>query len=160
MKPKSPSANRADALLLRLAAFAAADVALAVLLSGCFITGIVHRNHGHHPLPPLPGPSCPIVPRPTVKSIRPDSGPASGGTRVTITGTCFRRGARVLFGTAAASAVTVTSTAEITVTSPPGHGTVNVIVQTSVGRSASNLHDQFRYAASSGPVGVSQGQTS
>ena len=48
--------------------------------------------------------------QPTVTAISPNSGPTSGGTSVTITGTGFATGATVTIGGAAATNVTVDST--------------------------------------------------
>jgi hypothetical protein len=146
------SADQAAILPPRRTASAAVVVALTVLLAGCFWS--------NSPVPPLPGPSCGIVQRPVVRAINPDSGPARGGTRVTITGGCFAMGARVLFGTSAAAAVMVNSTIKITATSPRGRGTVNVTVKTSIGSSAREPGDQFHYNPPSGSGGVSQGPSS
>lgn len=66
---------------------------------------------------------------PTVSSISPTSGPASGGTSVTITGANFTSGATVTFGTATATNVTVVSSTTITATTPANAaGAVNVTV--------------------------------
>ena len=48
---------------------------------------------------------------PTVTSVSPNTGPASGGTAVTITGTNFAAGATVTFGGTAATNVVVTNSA-------------------------------------------------
>jgi hypothetical protein len=140
------SAGEAGPLTPRRTARAAVVVALTVLLADC-----------HGALPPPPAPSCGSAQRPVVKAINPDSGPAAGGTGVVITGRCFIRVKAVLFGTSAADAVKVNSTTKITATSPPGHGTVNVKVKTSVGTSAPGPGDQFHYDPSSASVGASQG---
>jgi RHS repeat-associated protein len=67
-------------------------------------------------------------PAPTVTSVSPSSGPASGGTSVTITGTNFISGATVKFGTTTATGVTFVSSTSLTATTPAGSGTVNVVV--------------------------------
>jgi len=68
---------------------------------------------------------------PTISSISPASGPAAGGTNVTIMGTGFIMGSTsVSFGGTAASNVIVVSDTQITATSPGGSGTVNVTVTT------------------------------
>ncbi len=83
---------------------------------------------------------------PTVTAISPTSGPTTGGTSVTITGTNFASGATVMFGTVTATAVTVGSTTSITATSPAeSAGTVNVTVTTAGGTSATSSADQFTY---------------
>ena len=88
---------------------------------------------------------------PTVTNVSSNTGPSSGGTSVTITGSNFVTGATVDFGTNnPATVVTVTSPTSITATSPAGTGTVNVTVTTPGGTSATNSNDQFTYT-SSGP---------
>ena len=72
-------------------------------------------------------------------------GPAAGGTSVTITGHNFAPGATVRFGSAAATNVVVRSSTSITATSPPGSGTVDVIVTTTRGSSAVSPADEFTY---------------
>ncbi|HEX4220636.1 MAG TPA: IPT/TIG domain-containing protein, partial [Acidimicrobiales bacterium] len=79
----------------------------------------------------------PISPAPTVTSVSPATGPAAGGTAVTITGTGFTGATAVKFGSNAGTAVTVVSDTEITVTSPAGAvGAVPVTVTTPAGTSA------------------------
>jgi hypothetical protein len=66
---------------------------------------------------------------PTVTSIAPPSGPTTGGTAVTITGTGFVSGARVTVGGAPANSVVWMNPTSITATTPPGiSGPQNVIV--------------------------------
>ena len=72
---------------------------------------------------------------PTVTSISPTSGPAAGGTTVIITGSDFTGVTKVLFGTVAASGVTLNSDTQITAVSPAGSGTVDVRVITPGGTS-------------------------
>ena len=60
---------------------------------------------------------------PTVTGVSPNSGPAAGGTLVTITGTGFTGATVVDFGTTAATDVTVQSTTTITADQPGGHRT-------------------------------------
>ncbi len=60
------------------------------------------------------------VPAPTVGSITPNRGPATGGTAVTIRGTGFRTGARVLFnGFQVLGGATVVDSTTITATTEP-----------------------------------------
>ena len=82
---------------------------------------------------------------PAVTSLSPTSGPAAGGTSVTITGTSFTGATVVDFGTTAATDVTVVNSTRITADSPAGTGTVNVTVTTPVGTSATSTADQFTY---------------
>jgi hypothetical protein len=67
---------------------------------------------------------------PTVSAITPASGPLSGGTPVTIQGSGFQTGARVLFGNAAATSVEILSGVEMQAVTPasPGQATVDVAV--------------------------------
>uniref|UniRef100_UPI0025D7B112 IPT/TIG domain-containing protein n=1 Tax=Tardiphaga sp. TaxID=1926292 RepID=UPI0025D7B112 len=84
---------------------------------------------------------------PTVTSVSPNSGPAAGGTTVTIVGTGFIVGAStVSFGGTPATGVTVNSTTSITATSPAGGtGTIDVTVTTAGGTSATSANDRFTY---------------
>jgi len=82
---------------------------------------------------------------PTVSGISPPMGPAVGGTNVTITGSGFTGATSVSFGPTAASSFTVNSDTQITATSPAGSGTVDVIITTPNGTSATGSVDQFTY---------------
>jgi len=93
---------------------------------------------------------------PAVTSLSPTSGPAAGGTSVTITGTGFTGASAVKFGSTAAASFTVNSATQIAATSPAGSGTVDVTVTTASGTSATSLADQFTYTGSAPAVsGVS-----
>lgn len=81
---------------------------------------------------------------PTVTLVTPNTGPTTGGTSVTITGTKLTGASAVKFG-AAASTYTVNSATQITATSPPGSGVVDVIVTTAGGSSATGSADRFTY---------------
>ena len=81
---------------------------------------------------------------PTVTGISPTSGPATGGTAVTITGTSFTGATSVSFGGAPAMSFTVISATTITATSPAGTGTVDVVV-TNSNASAPSAADRFTY---------------
>ena len=71
---------------------------------------------------------------PTVVTIAPPSGPAAGGTTVTITGSNFVPGSTsVFFGSVAATTIVINSDTSITVTVPPGTGTVDIRVTTTFG---------------------------
>ena len=86
---------------------------------------------------------------PTVSSIASSSGPATGGTAVTITGTGFQSGATVTFGGTAATNVTVVSSTSITATTPAhAAGAVNVVVSDSGG--SGTLTNGFTYTATMG----------
>ncbi|QIL19344.1 autotransporter domain-containing protein [Thermomonas sp. HDW16] len=70
----------------------------------------------------------------------PASGPAAGGTTVTITGTRLTGATAVNFGTTVASSFTVDTDTQITATAPAGSGTVDVIVTTPGGTSAASQY--------------------
>jgi len=88
---------------------------------------------------------------PTVSAISPASGPAAGGTQVTITGSGFTDAKGVSFGSTAISNstgdnnFTFDSETQITAVSPPGSGTVDVTVKNANGTSATGDADQFTY---------------
>ena len=82
---------------------------------------------------------------PTVTGLSPTSGPAAGGTLVTITGTGFTGATAVDFGTTAATNLTVVSDTSVTADSPAGTGTVDVTVITPAGTSPTSPADQFTY---------------
>ncbi|MHB8262943.1 MAG: IPT/TIG domain-containing protein [Acidimicrobiales bacterium] len=84
----------------------------------------------------------------TVTGISPTSGPTTGGTAVTITGTNFASGATVMFGTVTATAVTVSSSTSIVATSPAeSAGTIDVTVTSNGVTSATSSADQFTFVA-------------
>jgi hypothetical protein len=81
-----------------------------------------------------------------VTSVSPNSGPTTGGTSVTITGTNFTGATAVKFGSTAATSFVVNSATSITATSPAGVlGAVDITVTTSAGTSATSSADQFSY---------------
>lgn len=82
---------------------------------------------------------------PEVSAVSPASGPATGGSVVTIAGAGFVTGAVVDFGSTPATSVTVNSASSITATSPPGSGAVDVTVNTYAGISAATAADKFTY---------------
>lgn len=84
---------------------------------------------------------------PTIISITPTSGPAAGGTTVTITGTNFAAGATVTVGGVAATNVTVASATTITAVTPAhAAGAVNVVV-TNPGGMSVTAANAFTYVA-------------
>jgi plastocyanin len=60
------------------------------------------------------------LPAPTITNISPATGPTSGGTLITITGTNFQNGATVKIGASAATDVNVVSATSITARTPLG----------------------------------------
>ena len=90
-----------------------------------------------------PGPA----PAPTISSVSPNSGTASGGTLLTITGGGFSSGARVTIGGVAATNVIVVSSVSITAITPAhAQGLVSVSVTNSDGQSAT-LNNAYTYTA-------------
>ncbi len=91
------------------------------------------------------------APGPNVSSISPATGPASGGTTVTIGGQGFTGATQVLFGGIAATSVTVNSDSQITVVAPASTnqqtGPVDVTVTTPIGTSSTASADLFNYTA-------------
>ncbi|SOZ21551.1 hypothetical protein CBM2623_A150027 [Cupriavidus taiwanensis] len=86
---------------------------------------------------------------PTVTAVTPSSGPTSGGTAVTVTGTNFVGVTAVRFGGTAASFV-VNGATSLTATAPARPaGTVDITVTTAGGTSATSAADQFTFV--SGP---------
>jgi hypothetical protein len=80
-----------------------------------------------------------------VTSVAPASGPAAGGTSVTITGTGFVSGATVSVGGTGAAGVTVAGATSITATTPAhASGPVNVVVTNPDGQSGT-LANAFNY---------------
>ena len=85
------------------------------------------------------------VPAPTVGGLDPTSGPTTGGTTVTITGTNLDGATGSMFGSNAAT-IQSDSATQIMVTAPAGAaGTVDVTVTTASGTSAITSADQFTY---------------
>jgi hypothetical protein len=87
---------------------------------------------------------------PTVTAVSPTAGPADGGNTVTITGTDLWGATEVDFGPNPGSDVTVDETTgtSLTVTTPAGSGTVDVLVTTRGGTSSPNApYDQYIYGA-------------
>ena len=91
------------------------------------------------------------APRPTVTGLSPDGGTTAGGSTVTITGTGLAGATGVLFGGAAA-AITADSSTQITVTSPPGTGTVTITVTTPAGTSLTTAVGHYTYTTHPKPT--------
>jgi hypothetical protein len=82
---------------------------------------------------------------PSVTRISPTSGPAAGGTTVTITGVQLGGATGVSFGLMPAASFTVVSNTTVTAVSPPGVGVVHVTVTTAAGQTANGATDRFTY---------------
>jgi hypothetical protein len=85
------------------------------------------------------------TPSPTVTGLSPASGPAHGGTVVTVSGTNFAGTTAVDFGTKAGMKMSVVNADTLKVTAPAGTGTVNVTVTTRGGSSGVSTKDRFSY---------------
>jgi hypothetical protein len=85
------------------------------------------------------------LPAPTLASVSPASGPITGGTAVTLSGTGFVNGVTVLFGTVGAVSVTFNGATSLTAVAPAqGVGTVPVTVTNPDTKSAT-LNGAFQY---------------
>lgn len=86
------------------------------------------------------------LPRPVVASMSPATGPTSGGTWVTISGTALSRVTAVRFGGTDATRIDVVSDGELRAQSPQHPaGPVDVTVTTPGGTSATNTGDRYTY---------------
>ncbi len=91
---------------------------------------------------------------PAVSSISPASGPATGGTAVTISGSNLSGTTAVKFGAVAATGVTIVSATQVTAIAPSGtDGTVDVTVTTASGTSTANAGDHYSYVMSGTTTG-------
>ena len=89
---------------------------------------------------------------PTVTSVAPNTGPTTGGTPVTITGTFFSSPMTVTFGGVAATNVVVVSGTSATATTPAhAAGAVDVVATVQFGCSGT-LPNGFTYAAAAIPT--------
>jgi hypothetical protein len=84
---------------------------------------------------------------PVVQKVAPKSGPAAGGTEVTIKGSGFQGATAVTFGAVSATSFAVASDRVITAVAPAGIAgqAVDVTVTTPVGTSATGVSDLYRY---------------
>lgn len=90
---------------------------------------------------------------PTVTFISPSTGPATGNTIVTITGTGFTSsGMTVKFGTVAAVFTYIDTTTIVAVAPAQSAGTVDIIVTTPGGTSPNTAADNYTYTGSAAPV--------
>jgi len=97
---------------------------------------------------------------PTVAKLSAKSGPAAGGTIVTITGTEFTGASKVGFGQTSAVEFTVNSPTSITAVAPAAAaGTVDVNVTNVAGTSASSSRDHFKYVPAVEGVTPNAGST-
>ena len=104
----------------------------------------VYNQSGNAYLVLAPGYAAP----PRITSVSPGSGPAAGGTSVTIAGTGFTGATAVSFGGTAAKSFTVNGATSITAVAPAAAGgTVDVTVTNGGGSSVATASDQFTFVA-------------
>jgi hypothetical protein len=114
-----------------------------VLLGFTGATGGFNDVHQVQNVAITAGPPPPV---PTVTGVSPTSGPTTGGTTVTITGTGLTSASAVKFGTNPATTFAVESDTVIHASSPGGKlGKVDVTVTTAGGTTATSAADQFTY---------------
>jgi hypothetical protein len=125
----------------------------------CTVTATNAAGTGS-PSPSVSG--TPTASPPTVTGLSPSSGPTTGGTMVTISGTGFTGATAVRFGSTPATSYTVDSATSIAATSPAttAAGTVDVVVTTPSGTSATSSADEFTYQPPAGTSGSAGGTTS
>ena len=107
-----------------------------------------------------------VVAAPSVTSLSPSTGPTTGGTQVTLTGTGFSTTAgatAVEFGTTAATGVSCSSTTTCVAVSPPGSGSVPVTAIVGGAQSYAGAGTLFTYesppAGGGGTGGTTTGGT-
>jgi parallel beta-helix repeat protein len=84
---------------------------------------------------------------PTISGISPNSGPTAGGTAVTISGSNFRSGTAVQFGSLSARGVQIANSAQIQAVTPAeSSGVVSITVKNSDGQTATAAN-AFTFAA-------------
>lgn len=88
---------------------------------------------------------------PVTRTLNPTRGTVAGGDTVIITGSGFTDTTSVTFGSTPAATYHVDSDAQITATTPPGAGTVNVTVTT---RTSSFTIGEFTYVAAPTVTGI------
>lgn len=91
------------------------------------------------------------VPLPILASISSASGPTTGGTVVTLTGSGFTSAISVNFGSAPATGFTIHSDTSITAIAPPGVRTANVTITNLGGTNESTLLGLFTYISPTPP---------
>jgi IPT/TIG domain-containing protein len=88
------------------------------------------------------------APTPVVTGVSPGSGPTTGGTSITITGTGLLFATSVKFGTVAAASIKSNSDTQIVAVSPAeAQSVVDITVTTAGGTSAISAADQYTFVA-------------
>jgi hypothetical protein len=99
-----------------------------------------------------------VLPPPVIAKVKPNKGPAGGGTTVTITGSGFSGATAVNFGSADAASFSVKSATTITAISPAGAaGAADVTVTAPGGTSTTSLRDHFKFVPAIGGLSPSSG---
>ncbi len=132
--PATVNAASATHLLITTPAHAAGTVDVVVTVSGQSSTTSAADQFTY-------------IAAPAVTAISPSTGPATGGTSVTITGANFTGATAVKFGSTSATSLTVNSATQITAVAPAGAGTVDITVTAPGGTSATATADQFTYVS-------------
>jgi hypothetical protein len=89
---------------------------------------------------------------PAISAVSPASGPETGGTQVTITGTDLSGATAISFGANSGTIISDSAT-QIVATSPAGvTGTVDITVTTVGGTSLATVADQFTYGTGAQPL--------
>src|SRR5262249_30714609 len=93
------------------------------------------------------------VSAPTLTDLSIDSGSTTGGDLLVITGTNLSGAYNILFGDVFVSAFTINSAEQLTVTPPPhAAGTIDVVVQTTAGATATSSASRFEFTLASTPT--------
>jgi hypothetical protein len=121
-----------------------------VLSPGTYLNNSPGALKNDNTVLPAPSGGAPQDAVPAVTSVSPNSGPTTGGTSVTITGTGFVSGATVKFDSSFATNVQIVSSTTITATSPAHTvGTVSVVVTNPNGQSGT-LSKGFTFTSPQG----------
>ncbi|MFJ3953849.1 beta strand repeat-containing protein [Streptomyces libani] len=99
------------------------------------------------------------APVPVLTSVAPNSGPAAGGTTVTLTGAGLATTTAVRFGATPATSFTVVSDTHVTAVAPAGTGTVQ-ITATTPGGTSNGLSYTYSGAPALSGISPNQGSTS
>jgi hypothetical protein len=91
----------------------------------------------------------------TTPTVEPKQGPVAGGQTVTLTGQQFVAVTEVDFGSEPASSFEQISEKEIRAVAPPGHGTVDVTLVNTSGRSPTAASDRYSYVTTPIITGLS-----
>jgi uncharacterized protein (DUF2141 family) len=122
--------------------------ALGAILLGTVLGVPVRAQHPNVRVAPNSAAKLASVTPPVISSINPSTGPTTGGTAITITGSNFVVGATaVQFGANSAAGVSCSSVTTCTATSPAGSGMVDVRLTTASGTSTDSSVDTFTYTA-------------